>query len=149
VLSGSLVALRGLRVSGVVTAGSGVPFNILAGTDLNRDGDGGNFPLDRARRNPADPASSVLRNAGRMPAEASVDVRVSRAFPLVGKSTIEPIFEVFNLFNRVNYTDVNNVFGVGAFPDAPLPTYHQYQRAAPPRQAQVAVRVVFGAAVSP
>jgi hypothetical protein len=111
VLSGSFVTLLGMRVAGIVTVGSGVPCNILAGTDLNRDGDGGNFPTDRARRSPADPATSMSRNAGRMPAEATADVRVSRVFPLAGKITIEPLFEVFNLFNRVNYTDVNNVFG--------------------------------------
>jgi hypothetical protein len=35
------------------------------------------------------------------------------------------------------------VFGVGRFPDQPLPTYGQFQRAAPSRQAQLAVRIVF------
>ena len=142
-LSGSYVIPGDIRVASIVTVGSGVPFNILAGTDLNRDGDGGNFPTDRARRVPADPASSVSRNAGRMPTEATVDVRVSRVFKLAGRSTIEPLLEVFNLFNRVNYTDVNNIFGTGAFPNEPLTTYRQFQRAAPPRQGQLAVRVMF------
>jgi hypothetical protein len=143
VFSGSYEAPRGIHMAGIATVGSGVPFNILAGTDLNGDGDGGTFPTDRARRNPLSPASSVPRNAGQLPAEATVDLRVSRSFRLVWKSTVEPMLEVFNLFNRVNYTDVNNVFGVGAFPDNPLPTYGQFQRAAPPRQVQAAVRVVF------
>ena len=76
-----------------------------------------------------------------MPSNATVDLRVSRRF---GKSlAIEPIVEVFNLFNRANFIDVNNVFGVGAFPTSPLPTYGQFLRAAPPRQAQIALRLVF------
>jgi hypothetical protein len=143
VFSGSYEAPGRIRTAGIVMIGSGVPFNILAGADLNRDGDGGTFPTDRARRAPTDPASAMPRNAGRLPAEATVDVRVSRRFQLVGRSTVEPMLEVFNLFNRVNFTDVNNVFGVGAFPGSPLPTYGQFQRAAPPRQAQIAVRLVF------
>jgi hypothetical protein len=57
--------------------------------------------------------------------------------------SLEPLFEVFNLLNRANFTDVNNIFGVGAYPNAPLPTFGQFQRAAPPRQAQVAARLTF------
>jgi hypothetical protein len=142
VFSGSCEIRGGVQLAGIATVGSGVPFNILAGTDLNGDGDAGNFPTDRARRIPADPTSALPRNPGRLPAEATVDVRLSRTFRL-GKVRAEPMLEVFNLFNRVNYTDINNVFGVGPYPDAPLPTYGQFQRAAPPRQAQVAVRLVF------
>jgi hypothetical protein len=143
VLSGWALAPAGVEVAGLVTLASGVPFNILAGADLNGDGDGGTFPNDRARSNPADPSSALPRNAGRLPREATVDVRVSRRFRLFGDATIEPMLEVFNLLNRVNYTEVNNVFGTGAFPDNASPTFGQFQRAAPPRQAQIAARVVF------
>jgi hypothetical protein len=142
VISGWYEAPAGVQLSGIVTVASGVPFNILAGTDLNGDGDGGNFPSDRARETPADPSSSVERNAGRLPTEASVDLRVSWRF---GKNdvVVEPIFEVFNLFNRANFTDVNNVFGTGAYPSAPLPTYGQFVRAAAARQAQLGIRLTF------
>jgi hypothetical protein len=142
VLSGT-VEVRRVQIAGIVTIGSGVPFNILAGADLNADGDGGTFPPDRARRNPADPASAVPRNAGRMPSESTVDLRISRKFKLRGKSAVEPMLEVFNLFNRVNFTDVNTIFGTGAFPDHPLPTYGQFLRAAPLRQVQLAARLHF------
>jgi hypothetical protein len=143
VFSGLFIAPSAVHVAGIVSIGSGLPFNILAGTDLNGDGDGGNFPVDRARTNPADPTTSVGRNAGRMPMEATVDLRVSRRWRLAGRTSIEPMFEVFNLLNRANFTAINNVFGTGAFPVAPLPGYGEFQRAAAPRQAQLAVKVVF------
>ena len=143
VFSGTFVGPSAVQVAGIVSIGSGLPFNILTGSDLNGDGDGGNFPADRARTNPADPATSVGRNAGRMPMEATVDLRVSRRWRLGGRTSIEPMFEVFNLLNRANFTAINNVFGTGPFPDAPLPGYGQFQRAAAPRQAQLAVKVVF------
>ena len=143
VLSGWARGPWDVEVSALVTLASGVPYNILAGSDLNGDGDGGTFPNDRARRNPADPASALPRNAGRLPREATIDLRVSRRFGFIGRSAIEPMFEVFNLLNRVNYTEVNNVFGAGAFPDDPGPTFGRFQRAAPPRQAQLGLRIVF------
>jgi hypothetical protein len=142
VVSGWYEAPAGIQLSAIVTIASGVPFNVLAGTDLNGDGDGGNFPSDRARRTPADPASSLPRNAGRLPTEATVDLRISRPFRWSGL-TVQPLAEVFNLLNRANFTDVNNVFGTGAFPSAPLPTYGQFLRAAPPRQAQLGIRLTF------
>ena len=42
-----------------------------------------------------------------MPAQAVVDVRVSRRFRLAGRVAIEPLVEAFNLFNRT-------VFGTGS-----------------------------------
>jgi hypothetical protein len=56
---------------------------------------------------------------------------------------VDLMFEAFNLFNHVNYTNVDNVFGTGAYPGSPLPTFGQFTEAAPPFQAQLAVRVAF------
>jgi hypothetical protein len=131
-----------VNVSGVVAAGSGWPFNVLAGADLNGDRDGGSFPSDRARRLPADPASSVSRNSERLPGQASVDLRVSRP-TRIWRLQAEPIFEVFNVFNRTNFTEVQNVFGANAYPDHPSTTFGQFTQAGPARQAQVAIRISF------
>jgi hypothetical protein len=78
-----------------------------------------------------------------MPHGASVDVRVSKEFPIGGRARLEGLFEVFNLFNRTNYTEINNIFGTGAYPGSPLPTYGQFTQAAPPRQVQLAFKVTF------
>ena len=53
------------------------------------------------------------------------------------------MFELFNLFNRTNFTSVQNVFGAGSYPGSPLPTYGQFTQAGPPRQAQLALKVNF------
>ena len=71
-----------IAVSGLISAASGWPYNILAGTDLNMDRDGGSFPSDRARATPGDPSSSLPRNSGRLPSQVSVDARVSKSFRL-------------------------------------------------------------------
>ncbi|HEY7057162.1 MAG TPA: hypothetical protein VH458_11590, partial [Vicinamibacterales bacterium] len=56
---------------------------------------------------------------------------------------LEAIFEVFNLFNRANFIDINNVFGTGPYPTNPLPAYGQFLQTGPPRQAQVALKISF------
>ena len=70
--------------------------------------------------------------------------------PMLGGGVqLEAIVEAFNLLNRVNFTDVNNIFGSGAFPDEPQTdaqgrvTYGLYQAALPPRQVQLALKVTF------
>jgi len=130
-------------VSSIVTIASGRPYNILAGADLNGDGDGGTSSPDRARQNPTSEASSVRRNTGVMPHQATVDLRVSRRFRLAGKVNAEGLFEVFNLFNRTNFVEINNIFGTGAYPSAPLPTFGQFTQAASPLQIQLAAKIHF------
>ena len=130
-----------LDVASIVRLGSGLPYNITAGQDLNGDGVLSN--PDRPRTDPADPATEISRNAGRLPAQATVDVRVSREFPLGRSSRLELMLDVFNVFNRVNYTDANGVFGAGAYPSRPVPTFGQYTQTGPPRQGQIALRLLF------
>ena len=63
--------------------------------------------------------------------------------PIDGPVTLDVMFEVFNLFNRTNFTDVNNVFGIGPFPEQPLPNYGVFTAAGPPRQIQLSGRLSF------
>ena len=141
VASGLYMLPFDLQVSSIVTFGSGRPYNILAGDDLNGDGDGGTFPPDRARTTPA-----IRRRASaqrrKMPMQATVDVRLARRFTL-GRVYVDGLFEVFNLFDRTNYTEINNIFGPGAYPAAGLPTFGQFTQAGPPLQVQLAARVSF------
>jgi hypothetical protein len=149
VLSGFYRFPLDIQLSTIVTAASGRPFTPLAGADLNGDGNGGAFPPDRARRNPADPSSSVRRNSQTMKGQFNVDARLSKRFGLGGHTNLEAIVEAFNLFDRTNFSEINNIFGVGAFPDNPQRdaqgrvTYGMYEQALPPRQVQLAVKVGF------
>lgn len=133
----------GFSAASIVTVASGRPFNILAGVDLNQDGDGGAFPSDRARRIPSDEASAVGRNSGTMPVQATVDVRVSRRFRLGPTRSLDALVEAFNLFNRTSFVEINNVFGPGRYPEEPLPGFGLFEKAGPPRQFQLAVRLNF------
>jgi hypothetical protein len=138
-----------LTLSAIVTAASGRPFNALAGADLNGDGDGGAFPADRARRNPADAASSVGRNSETMQSQFNVDARLSKRVRLGPKAAVDVIVEAFNLFDRTNFSEINNIFGRGAFPNEPQRdaqgrvTYGLYEQALAPRQIQLALKLSF------
>jgi Carboxypeptidase regulatory-like domain len=138
--------ISGLQLASVITVNSGLPFTPLAGTDLNGDG----LPqADRARTNPFDPTTAVGRNSVRMPSQATVDLRASKALRLGSRSSLVPMIEVFNLFNRTNYSEINTVFGPGAYPSQPARddqgrvTYGTFQKALAPRQVQLAVRLIF------
>jgi hypothetical protein len=143
VFSGSYLSPGDVQFSTIVTVASGRPYTILAGADLNGDGNGGSAPPDRARRNPADESSALGRNSATLPNRATVDVRVSRRFPLGGRASLDAIVEAFNLFNRTNYTEINNIFGTGAYPSAPAPGFGQFTQADPPAQVQIAARLRF------
>ena len=50
--------------------------------------------------------------------------------------------------NRANFFENTNqssftIFGTGAFPGSPLPTYGRYTETLPPRQAQLAAKISF------
>ena len=144
VISGLYVAPYDINISTITRVDSGRPYNILAGQDLNGDGNGGAIPPpDRALRVPGDLSSSIGRNLGTLPGQVSVDLRFSRRLPLGRRASIDAMLDVFNLFNRANFTDVNNIFGLGAYPTNPSPTFGQFQQAGPPRQVQLAVKVNF------
>jgi hypothetical protein len=148
VLSGVYTFPRGFTVSAIVTAGSGRPYNILAGSDLNQNGDGSSGGTsDRPWTVPGDMTTFIGRNAGMMPGTSSVDVRVAKRFDLGGRAQLDLMADLFNLFNRTNYTQVKNVFGSKAYPTNPDPTlgFGQFTEAGPPFQAQLAARISFGA----
>jgi len=139
-----------LSVSSIITAASGRPFTPITGVDLNGDGDGGAIPgSDRARANPADITTSVGRNSANLPSTFTVDLRLQKRFKLGGTAALDVIAEAFNLLDRTNYSDVNNVFGTGSFPDNPQKdalgrvTYGTFTAAYPPRQIQLAAKVSF------
>jgi hypothetical protein len=121
-------AFGGFQVSYIFTYASRLPFNVLAGSDLNGDSNNN----DRPR--------GLGRNTGRGFDFASFDLRLARRFHVTEKLNLELIAEGFNLFNRANYSVPNNNFGAGATPPA---TFGQPTAAFDPRQIQVGFRLNF------
>jgi hypothetical protein len=121
-------AFGGFQVSYIFTSASRLPFNVLAGSDLNGDSNNN----DRPR--------GLGRNTGRGFDFASFDLRLARRFHVTEKLNLELIAEGFNLFNRANYSVPNNNFGTGATPPA---TFGQPTAAFDPRQIQLGFRLNF------
>jgi hypothetical protein len=98
-------ALADFYLAPIVTARSGFPFNIQTGIDVNLDNNNNDRP------------STVGRNTGLGPIFVSADLRVGRRirFGVDKPFGLELIFDAFNLFNRTNFKDVNNVTGGALF----------------------------------
>ncbi len=139
VLSGDYRLPGRVTVSGILTVGSGRPYNITAGRDLNEDGAAGN---DRPWRQKNELTTRIGRNAGLLPGTSTVDLRVATRL-VAGDRALDLIGEVFNLFNHTNYTAVDAVFGDGAYPNEPRETFGRFTKAGPPFQAQLAMKFSF------
>jgi hypothetical protein len=78
------------------------PFNLLAGSDINGD-----------RHSTSDRPPFAGRNTGRGPDFWTFDLRLDRRIGLRSeRRSIELMFEAFNLFNRLNFSSVNNTVGI-------------------------------------
>ena len=52
----------------------------------------------------------------RIPALASLDVRISKAIPTGENRHVDLVAESFNLLNHTNVTALDSFFGIGALP---------------------------------
>jgi hypothetical protein len=142
IASSVITPFAGITVAPIFTYGSGRPFNLLLGFDANNDT---NANTDRP--------PFAGRNTGRGPNYTDFDLRVAKEFrfSMDSKYRLEAIAEGFNLFNRVNFSGVNNVVGT-----TPLSTYRvegnrnasptdplAFTSAFDPRQIQFGVKLKF------
>jgi hypothetical protein len=136
--------LRDFQLSTILNLNSGRPYNLLAGVDLNMNGD--NPPGDRP--------TGLGRNVGITPGFANVDLRLTRTAIINERYKLQGFIEIFNLFNRVNIDP--NVIDRTFTPDAQgrftLPVKEggrfivprdRYRGAFSPRQFQLGVRVTL------
>jgi hypothetical protein len=121
-------AFAGWKLAGLFSYGSALPFNPVTGNDRNNDTNVNDRPV------------GVGRNSARGFGFASLDLRLSRRFPLGGRGAVEAIVEAFNATNRSNFQLPNNTFGPG---DTPRAGYGQPTQAADPRQMQLGLRIDF------
>jgi hypothetical protein len=91
--SGIVQLPAGFQLSGIVQYFSARPYNITSGNDDNGDGVTNDLPSDVPHR-----------NYGRAGDFFAADVRVTKYIYFTGQSSLELMFEVFNVGNRVNFT---------------------------------------------
>jgi hypothetical protein len=90
----------GWQLAPIYRYNSGFPFNLLAGNDVNGD-----------RHSTNDRPIGAGRNTGQGPNYSDFDLRVTKAFMLGERAQLMVVAEGFNLFNRANFSSVNNVVG--------------------------------------
>ena len=130
--SGGLWRILGdINVAPIVSLASPFFYNITTGTDTNGDGVINDRPL------------GVGRNTYEGDTVRRVDLRISRGFRLGSERTVQIIAEAFNLFNTVNFTNFNTVWGTGAYPDTPVATFGRSTQADDPRIIQFGIRYAF------
>lgn len=107
----------GINIGALISASSGVPFNVVSGDDDNGDNNNNDRPVVTstlqsfaAGAGQDLPLGLLERNAGRQPANYTVDVRVSKLFDFDERANVEFLFEIFNLFNNANrFTSNGNI----------------------------------------
>jgi len=101
-----------IEAAPILTVEGGRPVNPLTGLDSNRSHA---FPLS------ARPLA-LGRNSLKTPSQFIMDLRVLKYFPFGGVKRLDVVAEVFNLFNRLNVTQINSTFGSGL---TPIPGFRQ------------------------
>jgi hypothetical protein len=126
--------LGDFKFSSLLSAQSGRFYNVFAGSDANGDG------------NPLSDRPGVLgRNTLEGPGFASFDLRIARQFRFNERVSAEFSADFFNLFNRVNITDLNTVYGGLDLSVAPNPIlgFGTPRDAANPFQFQYGLKLRF------
>lgn len=136
------IFLKDFLLSAIITINSGRPFNLLAGVDVNRNGD--NPPGDRP--------AAIGRNLGISPNFAIFDMRLTRAIRLKDHYQLSLTLEAFNLFNRVNVLGLNRIYLPNSDGSFNLPakedgrfiaTPDRFRDASAARQLQIGIRFSF------
>jgi hypothetical protein len=115
------------------------PFNLLAGGELNND-----------RHNTTDRPYFAGRNTGIGPSFWTFDTRLGRRIRFSETMSLDIMAEAFNLFNKLNYSSVNNTVGNISGPfnltgrDDRLPSEPLgFTSAMDPRRIQLGLRLTF------
>ena len=128
--NGLVQVKRWFDVAPVLFLSSGQPLNVTTGRDDNGD----TIFNDRP--------AGYGRNSGRTAGFAQFDVAVLREMTL-GRSRLQLRADVFNLFNRTNFSGFFNYGASGVRPDESGTLAFQPTAAGPARQFQLGARLRF------
>jgi TonB dependent receptor len=124
--------LHGWMLSYFYNYSSALPFNILTGTDSNKDTNNNDRP------------AGVGRNTGEGFDFQSLDLRVGRNFALTERWRLEATADLFNVLNHRNNMIPNGVFGTNPYPIGPAASGFGLPTAVgDPRQVQLGLKVSF------
>jgi len=123
----------GIQLGTIVTTSTAPPYNIITGTDVNRDGDNNDRP------------AGLGFDAGRGDRYFQTDMRVSKKVRFGKTANAEVLWEMFNLFNTVNFNNYqNNQSATPGFTAKGIPTgFGQPRQAFDAFQGQLGVKFTF------
>jgi Carboxypeptidase regulatory-like domain/TonB dependent receptor len=124
---------HGFQLTTVFQYYSPLPFNITTGANT----------IQGTTARPTINGVYINRNAGSGFDFLNLTARLSRSFQLTERLRLEALAEGFNLTNHVNGVTLNGVFGAGAYPTNPSPSYKQITAVGDPRAFQFALRLGF------
>jgi hypothetical protein len=123
-------ALSNIEIAPILTVGSGRPLNPLTGGDDDRTHA---FPF-------AARPLGASRNSLRLPASATLDLRVLKYFNIEPHGKLDLVVEAFNVLNRVNVTELNTIYGPFG---TSLASFGRPIEAATPRHLQFSIDFEF------
>jgi hypothetical protein len=142
--------LSGFQLAPIIRYSSGQPFNVFAPSDRNGDHHSNDRP------------DGTGRNTGLPKNYSDFDIRLSRQFKMNEKTSVQFMAEAFNLFNRTNFSSLNNTCtsdpaGLNSCNPAAPPTRFRgfmngltgtsapfaYTAVYPKREIQLGVRITF------
>ena len=136
---------HGFQFSGILTYYSPLPFNIVTGaTNIQSTtsrpcvGLAGN-----ASACTNNVAMMIGRNTGTGFDFFNLNTRLVGHSRSENASSLEAIADLFNILNHPDYEIPNNSFGTGVYPTNPSATFGQPTAVADPREAQLALRLMF------
>ena len=121
-----------IQVAGILSLRSGIPWDITAGVDLDRDGNNqdrpaglvknsggteseGNLSIVNAFRQSRNLAPITMEQLTRNSHDFVVDLRATKQFTLGGTMRIDLFLEAYNLLNTVNFENPSGVITSGSF----------------------------------
>ncbi|HEV2387738.1 MAG TPA: TonB-dependent receptor [Candidatus Acidoferrales bacterium] len=152
--SGSVLLPYGFTYGMIWTWASQLPWNPLAGRDLNHDGFNSDFVPGTTRNSGSRDLNLAAVNAwrglnGLAPIAASqilssriddIDARISKTFTLHERYQLEGILQAFNLFNTTNF---GAQYGAGRVTNALSSKFGEILTARPARELELAVQFHF------